>query len=393
MARRRFQKGSLRKRGSRDPVWELLWREDVLRDDGQLERRQCSKILGLVRELTRRQANRLAEEHLRPLNTGALQPQHAITLRTFVETLFVPNAFPSLKLSTRKRYSRTLNNHLLPAFGERRLCEIGTLDLQRFVLQKMESGLGWESADHLRNLMSKIFATAKRWQHFAGENPATAVELPEKKPVRPKEVLLPEYCRSLLSLLGEPVHTMVHLALLTGLRVGEILGLRWQDVDFSANVIRVQQACYRGQIGSPKTKGSKRTLPLPESLREALLRLQRDAGEGLVFHTLTGKPYNDTNLLHRFLKPAGRRIGTPWLSWHTLRRTHCTLFQQSGGSLREAQAQMGHTKLSTTLEIYTIPLPTQQRAAVEKLSESLLTNVDEWEGNLERLEMPTEQIQ
>ena len=81
MARRRFQKGSIRKRGSRDPVWELLWREDVLREDGQIERRLCSKTLGFVREVTVRQARRQAEEHLRPLNTGALQPQHAITLR------------------------------------------------------------------------------------------------------------------------------------------------------------------------------------------------------------------------------------------------------------------------------------------------------------------------
>jgi hypothetical protein len=65
----------------------------------------------------------------------------------------------------------------------------------------------------------------------------------------------------------------------------------------------------------------------------------------------------------------------------------------AGGSLREAQAQMGHTKLSTTLEIYTIPLPAQQRAAVEKLAEVLLTNVDELEGNLELLGLPAEQIQ
>jgi integrase len=397
MARRRFQKGSIRKRGSRDPVWELLWREDVLRKDGQIERRLCSKTLGFVREVTLRQARRQAEEHLRPLNTGALQPQHAITLRRFVETLFIPNAFPSLKLSTQKRYRRTFNNHLLPAFGERRLCEIGTLDLQRFVLQKMESGLGWESADHLRNLMSKIFVTAKKWQHFTGENPASAVELPEKKPVRLKQVLLPEQARRLLLLLRDPVRMMVHLALLTGLRVGEILGLRWADVDFAAGEIRVEQACYRGQIGSPKTKGSRRTLPMPESLREALMRFQRDAGECspemLAFRTRNGKPHSDTNLLHRFLKPAGRAIGAQWMSWHTLRRTHATWFQAAGGSLREAQAQMGHTKLSTTLEIYTIPLPTQQRAAVEKLSEILLTNVDEREGNLERLAMPTEQIQ
>jgi integrase len=75
-------------------------------------------------------------------------------------------------------------------------------------------------------------------------------------------------------------------------------------------------------------------------------------------------------LLHRELKPAGRKIGTPWLGWHALRRTHATLLQVAGGSLKDAQAQLGHTKLSTTLEIYTVPIPAHQRAAVENLADT-----------------------
>jgi integrase len=115
-------------------------------------------------------------------------------------------------------------------------------------------------------------------------------------------------------------------------------------------------------------------------------------GELLVFHTSSGKPYSDTNLLHRELKPAGRQIGAPWLSWHTLRRTHCTLFQEAGGSLRDAQAQLGHTKMSTTLEVYTIPIDARRREVVEKL-DILVTNGDELKGTLQNLRMPTTQIQ
>jgi integrase len=103
----------------------------------------------------------------------------------------------------------------------------------------------------------------------------------------------------------------------------------------------------------------------------------QQGGEQLVFHTSTNKPYSDTNLLHRVLKPAGRQIGTPWLNWHTLRRTHCTLFQQAGGSLRDAQAQLGHTKMSTTLEVYTIPIDQKRREVVENLAD-LVTNGDEF---------------
>jgi integrase len=96
----------------------------------------------------------------------------------------------------------------------------------------------------------------------------------------------------------------------------------------------------------------------------------------LVFQTRNGTPFNDTNLLHRHLKPAGGKLGMPWLSWHALRRTHATLLQVAGASLRDTQAQLGHTKMSTTLEVYTLPIPAHLREAVENLSQ-LVTNGDE----------------
>ncbi|HEX2710877.1 MAG TPA: site-specific integrase [Candidatus Acidoferrales bacterium] len=337
----------------------------------------------------------MAEEHLRPLNQGQKLPLSTITLEGFVERHFIPNVFPTLKPSTQNRYCCTLKNHLLPAFGNQRLCDIGGLDLQRFVLQKMESGLGWESVDHFRNLMSKIFAMARKWSFYCGENPACGVALPEKKAIREKHVLSPDQISQLLALVREPFRTMVLLGILTGMRIGEILGLRWKDVDFASGQIRVEQAVYRGLIGSPKTKGSRRILPLPEFLTTVLADLCRDSTrpqKDLVFQTRKGTPHSDTNLLHRELKPAGRQIGAPWLSWHTLRRTHATLLQAAGGSLKDAQAQLGHSKLSTTLEIYTLPIPAHQRVAVEKLWD-LLTNVDDLRENGKGLPERVEQIQ
>ena len=190
MARRRYQKGNIRKRGKRNPVWELQWWTDCINPDGKIGRKRESVILGPLASMTRRQALKAAEEHLRPLNLGKVTPFSAISFREFVDKYFVPNFFPTLKLSTQQRYRRTLEKHLLPAFGDSRLCDIGTLDLQQFVLQKMAGGLGWECADHYRNLMSKIFVTAKKWGFFAADNPAIGVELPEKKAVREKHVLL-----------------------------------------------------------------------------------------------------------------------------------------------------------------------------------------------------------
>src|SRR5690242_11164563 len=166
LARKRHQKGSLRIRGTRDPKWELQYYEDCLEPNGHIKRCLASTILGSTRELTRKQARKAAEEFLRPLNQGKVTPRSQLTLREFVEQYFIPNAFPTLKPSTQRNYRGALTKHLLPAFGEERLIDIDNLTIQSFVLQKMQLGLGWEYGDRLRNLMSKLFATAKRWNFF-----------------------------------------------------------------------------------------------------------------------------------------------------------------------------------------------------------------------------------
>jgi len=386
MARRRYQKGNVRKRGKRSPVWELQWWEDYINENGSFARRRRSTVLGLASELSRREARKLAEERLAPLNQGKLNPHSAMSFADFVERYFVPLFLPTLKPSTQNRYRQTLTLHLLPALGKCRLRDIETIDLQRFVLQKMESGLSWETASHLRNLTSRVFEMARKWNYHLGANPALGVLLPEKVPVRERHALAPNQIPRLLESLKEPARTMVLLGILTGMRVGEILGLRRRDVDFLSGQIRIEQANYRGVFGSPKTKGSKRSLPIPKGLAGPLARVcghhARTEDEGLVFQSRHGKGLSDSNLLHRHLKPAGEKIAAPWLNWHTLRRTHATLLQASGASLRDAQVQLGHSKMSTTLELYTLPIPAHLREAVENLSH-LVTNGGEFDPKAE----------
>ena len=375
MARPRYQKGSIRKRGKRNPVWELQWWADYIKPDGRIGRSRESAILGLVSEMGVKQARKLAELNMNPVNTGKSVAHSMMTLGEFIGQIYVPLGFPVLKGSTRKRYRSTLDLHLIPALGKYRLCDLRSVEVQRFILQKFDGGLGWETCSHIRNLLSKIYSNAIKWGHFGGVNPALGVELPEKQDVREKRVLMPEEVIRLLSVLREPVRSMVLLAILTGLRIGEILALRWQDVDVNGRELHVERAYYRGNMGTPKTKGSKRTVPLPLSVMRVLAALPVN-GE-LVFASRKGTPLNDTNLLLRILKPAGKLAGVPWVSWHTFRRTHATLLQLAGGSAKDAQAQLGHSQITTTLGIYTIPVPSHQREAVEKLS-VLVTNGDEF---------------
>jgi len=133
---------------------------------------------------------------------------------------------------------------------------------------------------------------------------------------------------------------------------------------------------------------------VPVPLKEELKRLSEKSalGEHLVFHTRNGTPFSDTNLFHHYLKPVGRKLGMPRLNRHTLRRTHATQLQHAGATLREAQAQLGHSKMSTTLEIHTISIPAAQHKAVENLS-VLVTNGDELGQLGRKLALATERIQ
>jgi integrase len=181
--------------------------------------------------------------------------------------------------------------------------------------------------------------------------------------------LQPGQIASLLGVLKEPARTMVLLGVLTGLRIGEILALTWAYVDFIAGEIKVERAYYRGLLGIPKTKCSPRTVPLPQSLALALVSLkarqQTKNGENeLVFQTRNATPYSDTNLLHRQLKPAGRKPGIPEkttpqsfgyssgichdtrLSWS--RGAHePQAFEQGQADIRFACRSVTHTRINT----------------------------------------------
>jgi len=139
-------------------------------------------------------------------------------------------------------------------------------------------------------------------------------------------------------------------------------------VDFDKGIIQVREAVYEGYLSSPKSKSSIRDIPMGPSLQQILAKYRNAApGEAFVFASRNGTPLNSHNLLSRVLKPACVRAGLPPISWHAFRHTHATLLSEQGESLKTAQAQLGHARLSTTAEIYTHAVPASQRAAVEKL--------------------------
>ncbi|HKV28933.1 MAG TPA: site-specific integrase [Candidatus Acidoferrales bacterium] len=224
--------------------------------------------------------------------------------------------------------------------------------------------------------MSGILQRAVEWGYLQF-NPARGVKLPPMQRRRNTVVLTREQLAILLQSLQGAVKTLAVTAAMTGLRIGEVLALRWRNVDFDKNVIRVREAVYLGHFSTPKTKSSIRDVPLGPALRQALVDARKSApDEALVFGTRNGTPLDAKNILRRCIRPMCARLGLPIITWHSFRHTHATLLSDLGESLKTAQAQLGHSRLSTTAEIYTHVVPASQRAAVEKLENAIWTQVD-----------------
>jgi len=360
-------------------MWVARWREDVIQPDGAVIRVLRSETLGPASEITsRREARILMQRRLVLLNSGQRRAEATITFGNFVAERFEPDILPTLKYATRKSFSLHLRTHLLPRFRDFRLCNTTRAEVQQFITGKLKDGHAWETTNHFRTLLSKVMGTAVSWNYLS-DNPVRGVKMPERTLKRPHRFLTMDEVRRLIGALEEPVRTIVMLATMTGLRIGEILALRWGRINLAAGTLRVEETCYHGRFGTPKTKASRRELPLPSAVVQALLaHRSRSSGtseEALVFCTSNGTPIASNNLRKRQLHPACLRAGLAPINWHALRHTHGTLLNEQGTPLRVAQAQLGHSHMATTLEVYTHASATAQRQAVEQLENQLFPNV------------------
>lgn len=384
MARSRYQDGCLFIRGKRRKVWVARWREDVILADGSTIRVMRSLVLGPVSEVAgRREARRLLDAHLNPVNQGHYRPEATTLFSKFVADYFEPGVLPTLKFATQEIYSLLLRKHLIPRFGEHRLCDISRAEIQQYVLEKLKQGFAWETANHLRHLLSKVMGTAVNWDYIL-RNPVRGVKMPERTLKRPHTFLTADEVRSLIAASKEPARTIILLAAMTGLRIGEILALRWGRIDFIRGTLHVTETCYKGHFGSPKTRASRREVPLaPAVVRELKAHYSRsadDSSSALVFATRQGGPLAADNLRKKLLRSACERAGLPRIDWHTLRHTHGTLLHAQGTPLKVAQAQLGHSHMATTLEIYTHTSASAQRDAVNLLEGQLFPNVPKLEN-------------
>ena len=380
MARRRFQSGRLFKRGKRRKVWIGRWREDVMLADGTIGEIRRSVVLGLVADLpTRREAQVRLDEKVRPVNQGTTRPESYVTFGVFVEQQWKTLVLPTFKASTQHGYKTVLRVHVLPEWRDWRLRDIERLTIQRWVADKFRLGTGWQTVRNSWVLLSGILETAVEYGYLT-TNPARRVKFPQKGLKEKPALIAGESLAKLLKHLDEAHRTMVSLIAATGLRIGELLALRWSALDLEGGSLTVRESVFGGKFQPPKTQKAIRTIPLGRHAVAALSahrnRVTRRAAEDLVFGNRNGGPLREAKLLKNVLQPAAEAAGLGRVTWHQFRHIHSSLLNDLQVPVKIAQEQLGHASISTTLNIYTHVIDASHRRAVEQVEERLFGELD-----------------
>lgn len=266
MARRRYQKGSIRRRGNR---WEVRWREDVVLADGTVGRIHKRTFLGTVEEFpTRRLAEREAVSFLARVNRLDYRPVKRVTFAEFAES-WKNQVIDLLKPSTAKVMASHLRFHLVPGFGRMRLDEIGQERVQAFV-GKLAKGRSRHTILNVLGTLASILKMARKWGYAVAGFQQGDLVIPCSKPGKPGRFFTAEQVHSILALASEPWYTIFALAAMTGLRPGEVLGLSIDDLDFEQRIIFVRRSAWYRHLISPKSSRSVATVPMPGPLAEVL---------------------------------------------------------------------------------------------------------------------------
>lgn len=259
---------------------------------------------------------------------------------------------------TYEGYEYRLRQHVLPRLGQRRLDEIGVDDVLGLISELRDLGYSAWSIRSILTPLSRLFSHAVRRDVIAA-SPISKLDRGERPAVwkREQRVLNSEEIGRLLDAAPPRYRTLIAAAILTGLRQSELLGLRWRDIDFEEELIRVRNALdRRGKDVPPKTQHAVRDVVLIPTLARALnehrARSTFSRPEDYVFASRVGTPLHWRNVARRALKPALAAAGLEPLRWHDLRHTFASLLIGGGANVVFTSRQLGHGSSDITLRVY-----------------------------------------
>jgi integrase len=368
-------RGSIRQRGKGS--WTVI--VDLGSDPVTGKRRQLWRSV----KGPKRDAEALLVQLLHERDTGVERPVGKITVAEYLDRWMVDYVEPSLAPKTQSAYRDVIRNHFVPALGSLDLVALRPSHIQA-LYTRLLGRLSARSVLRYHQVLHAALRQAVRWQLLT-RNPADAVE-PPRPGRREIRALTPDQARAVMAAADPtPLGAFVRLALLTGMRRGELLGLRWADIE--GDSIHIQQTAQRiaGQgivFRQPKTRLSRRSIALSSDavavLRQHRLR-QAEArflagpayqDRDLVFATGLGTPLEPGNVLRTWRRVVAT-AELPGLRIHDLRHGHATLMLGQGVHPKIVSERLGHASINITLDTYSHVLPGLQAAAAEALDSIL----------------------
>lgn len=335
------------------------------------------------------------------LNAALLEKQQGIlvigpqqTLKDYLAHWLEHSVKGIIRPRSYERYEATVRLHIVPIVGKVKLQSLTPQHVQTLMYQKLKEGLSATTVSAIHGVLHKALDDAMKLD-LVGRNVSEAVSPPRKshKEIQP---LSAEQARQLLDAAkGHPQEALFVLALATGMRRGELLGLKWQDITLGerVGVLEVRRALVRlptqmGREGGDlyieaetKTKSSRRSIALASFAVEALKahrirqeEMKQAAGDAwcehdYVFCSADGTHLDPGSAVLRQLKKLLEKAGLPDIRFHDLRHSAATLLLQKKVHPKVVQELLGHTKISMTMDVYSHVMPTMQEEAMEKLDE------------------------
>ena len=367
MQAQRYQRGSLTllKRKSQPDAWVFRYYAE---EGGH--RVYKKKIVGTVTEFPKRKDAEKAVTQLRvDVNDGAeFAPMNMEQLAAHFERVEIP-----LKAhSTAEGYKNYLKLHIIPKWGKHTLSSIKSVEVESWLrnLTRVDGKIASPGTKtKIRNLLSTLFSHAIRYE-WAAKNPITPVRTSAKR-LRTPDILTAGEFQALILELSERERVMVLLAGSTGLRRGELIALRWHDIDIELKQANVTHSVWHNVEGDTKTEASRKPVPLPTLVVEELKHWRQTSlyksDEDFLFPSVAKngtQPLTPDMILKRHIRPALERLGiTKRIGWHSFRHGLATMLRQHGVDIKTAQELLRHANSRMTLEIYQQAVGDEKRVA------------------------------
>ncbi|RWN28898.1 site-specific integrase [Mesorhizobium sp.] len=342
---------------------------------------------------TKKEAEAELNKRLNQVDEGTFVERSAVSVADYARHWMTAIAPSKASAKTLERYGEIVEQHIIPKLGKTALQKLDGTKIDEFYAHLRtdgrrdgKGGLAAQTVQHIHRLLSQILSSAVKARKLR-QSPMLAVQTTPK--VRREEIQVlddAELGALLKHLKGRSIYMPVMMAASTGMRRGEVLALRWKDLDLDRATLQVAQVVEQTKAGitfkEPKTDRSRRTIALPARLilelrqhrkEQAELRLRLGLGKSnsdLAFPTWEGNVRSPRPFSKEFAREAGA-AGVAHVTFHGLRHTHITHLLRSGVPVHVVSARAGHANPSVTLNIYAHMLPGQQEGAASVVDAAL----------------------